>query len=148
MDFKNLKAVERNAPAFASFKRFEEKDVVNENGKSVVYIPGKVDSDKTLEKLKNEFMLMQGEDENKKPCLAVVRKVSKQNPAFKSEFPVSLDESIEESENILKKENKNDGPFKGLTLLAFIYPDKVVSPNRKMALKVARMLQLKEEKES
>jgi hypothetical protein len=133
-------------PRFSGFKRFEEKDVVFEEGKSVVYLPGKIDANQTLEKLRNNFKLMEGVDENKNPCIAVVRKVSKESPAFKSEFPVHLDES----EELFKKEEKfkGEGVSEGLALVAFIYHDRVVSPNKKMALEIARMLHLKEEKEA
>lgn len=143
MNLKNLKAVERNPPAFAGFKRFEERDVVSEGGKSVVYFPGKLDEELALRKLRDKFKLVYGVDYDQGKCIVVTRKISSKSPPFNSKFPVDFDFS----QNVLEKEEniRDNRVAEGVVLIAKIYDDHVVSPDKKMALKVARMLQLKED---
>ena len=113
--------------SFPGFKRFEESDVSLEGGKSVVHLPGNIDKEGSAKKLMSKFKLLNGTDENNRSCIAVVREVSTSKPGFKSAFPII---NSDESE-------------KTFALLGFVYKDRVVSAEKRMALKIARVLELK-----
>jgi hypothetical protein len=112
------------APRFAGFKRFELSDVVEHEGKKVIHLPGSIDPE-SAETLRKSFKLMNGVDDNNEICIAVVREFTPSNPAF-NEFP-----------KISSKESDKD-----FVLLGLVYKDRVTSSNKKMAVKLARMLKL------